>query len=120
DWSSDVCSSDLSVPQLLDPRRLAGALSEVVQLRPSDVAPPHHLDLVDDRRVEREHALDSHSEADLAHGERGGGATTVAGDDHALENLDPLAPALDDAHVHLHVVTGAKAGDVVAQLGVLE
>jgi hypothetical protein len=37
-----------------------------------------------------------------------------------LEELDPLAGALDHSHVHLQRVAGTEVGNVVAQLGTVD
>src|SRR3954468_16758911 len=103
------------VALLLDLGGLAAQLAEVVQLRPADVAAGHDLDLLDDRGVHGEGALDAHAEADLADGEGLADATTLTADDDALEDLDARAVALDHAHVDLHRVAGAEVGDVAAQ-----
>ena len=47
-------------------------------------------------------------------------AAALAADDDALEHLDPLAGAFDDADVHLQGVAGRELGDVVAQLGAVD
>ena len=47
-------------------------------------------------------------EADLSHGERLVNARALAANDDALEDLDALAHALDDAHVDLQGVTGTE------------
>src|SRR5262245_7466179 len=49
----------LELALLADLGRLAGAATEVVQLRPADVAPLDDLDLGDRGRVQRERALDA-------------------------------------------------------------
>src|SRR3954454_23020056 len=100
---------------LLDLGSLAAQLTEVVQLRPADVAAGDDLDLLDDRGVHREGALDADAEAHLAHGEGLARAAALAADHDALEDLDPGAVALDDADVHLDGVAGTELGDVVAQ-----
>ena len=71
--------------------------------------------LADDRRVDREGALDADAEADLADGEGLADAVALAADDDALEDLDALAGALDHPDVHLEGVAGREVGDVVAQ-----
>src|SRR5665647_1085104 len=73
------------------------------------------LDLLDDRAVQREGALDTDAEADLANGVGLADAATVATDADALEHLDTRARALNDLDVNLDVVTGAERRDVVAQ-----
>src|SRR3954471_2065775 len=100
----------------LDLRRFSDAITEVVELRPADVAAGDDLDLGEDRRVHREGALDADAEAHLAHGEGLAGAAALAADDRALEDLDPLTGAFDHAHVDLQAVAGSELGNVVAQL----
>src|SRR6185295_19436817 len=58
-------------PALGDTRRLSGAAAQIIELGPAHVAAADHLDMVDDRRIEREDALDAFAEADLADGEAG-------------------------------------------------
>src|SRR3954454_20394919 len=103
------------VALLLDLGGLAAQLAEVVELGPTDVTAGQHLDLLDDRGVHREGALHAHAEADLADGEGLADAAALTADDDALEDLDAGAVALDHPHVHLHGVTRAELGDVVAQ-----
>src|SRR5690348_14108922 len=92
------------LPLLLDLGGLPDAIAQVVELRPADVAPGEDLDLVDDRRVHREGALDADPVGELADGEGLVDPTTLATDDHALEHLDALLVALDHAHVDLEGV----------------
>src|SRR6476619_5650232 len=91
------------------PRRLEGAL------RPAHVPAADHFDLRHGRRVQREGALHADAVAELAHGVGLVQTAALAGDDVALEDLDALLAALDDAHVHLDLVAGREVGDVVAQ-----
>src|SRR5262245_4992521 len=93
---------------LLEARRLAHQVAEVVELRPPHRRPLHHLDLVDPRRVHRERALHAHPVGDAAHRERGPGAAPATADHHALEGLQALLLALDDLDHHLHGVPGLE------------
>src|SRR3954452_16379188 len=102
-------------PLRLDLGGLAAQLTEVVQLRATHVTAGHDLDLLDDRGVHREGALDADTEADLADGEGLADPPALPADDHTLEDLDAGAVALDDPHVHLHGVARPERGDVVAQ-----
>src|SRR5690625_2382757 len=54
---------------LRDPCGLSAQVPQVVQLRPTYVAAAGHLDLLDDRRVQRERTLHADTEAHLAHRE---------------------------------------------------
>src|SRR4051794_36847082 len=116
---ADVARS-LSAPLLLDLRRLAHAIAEVIELGPADVASGHHFDLGDGRRVEREGPLDTDAVAHLAHGEGLTDAGALAADDRALEHLHALLGALDDAHVHLEGVTRPEVRDVVPETAIVE
>src|SRR3954471_4840753 len=92
----------LLLPGLLHPRGLALQLAEEVQLGAADLGRAQHVDLVDDRRVQREDALDALAERHLAHRERRARAAAVHPDDHALEHLDALLVPFAHLHVHAH------------------
>src|SRR5688572_23839449 len=102
---------------LLDLGLLAAQLAQVVELRAAHVTAGDDLDVVDDRRVHREGALDADLEADLADGEGLAHALAGAADDDALEDLDAGAGALDDVHVHLDGVARTELGDVGTEGG---
>ena len=109
----------LRLAQLADPRLLADAATEVVELRAIDVTDHRDLELLDLRRMERERALDTDAERLLADGERLARTRSLALDDDALEDLDALAGALDHLEVDADRVTGLEDGDV-AQLRLLD
>src|SRR5262249_54515664 len=67
-------------------------------------AAAYHLDRVDERRVEREHALDAFAVRNLAHREALVEAAARARDAHALIGLHAGALALDHLHVDHHRV----------------
>src|SRR5436853_3261330 len=60
-----------SRPLLLlgDAGGLAAPAAQVIELGAPHLAAPHDLDRVDQRRIEREHALDAFAVGNLAHGE---------------------------------------------------
>src|SRR5699024_1092299 len=87
------------LPLLADAGGLADAVAQVVQLRAADVTAGGHLDLLDGGGVHREGALHADTEGDLADGEGLTDTGTVDADDHALEDLDTAAVALDDLDV---------------------
>src|SRR5690348_11890894 len=111
-------TSDLAA--FLDLGGLPAKVAQVVQLRPADVAAGDDLDLLEDRRVERERPLDTHTEGDLADRERASDAGALEPDHDALEDLDAGAGALRDLDVDLDGVAGAELGKVVALGGVAE
>src|SRR3954447_23407117 len=103
------------VALLLDLRLLAAQLTQVVELRSTDVAARDELDVVHDRRVHGERSLHAYAETHLACRESLAHAAALASDHDPLEDLDALAVALDDADMHLHRVARAKVRDVAAQ-----
>ena len=70
--------------------------------------------------MQRERALDADAEGLLADGERLAGTGALALDHDPLEDLDPLALALDHPEMDANRVPGLELRDVVAQLGALE
>src|SRR3954469_8717905 len=99
---------------LLDLRLLAAQLTQVVELRSTDVAARDELDVVHDRRVHGERSLHAYAETHLACRESLAHAAALASDHDPLEDLDALAVALDDADMHLHRVARAEVRDVAA------
>src|ERR1700741_4393374 len=81
---------------LLDLGGLAAEVAQVVQLGPTDVTTGDDLDLLEDRGVQGEGALDADAERDLADGEAATDAGSLDADHDTLEDLDAGAVALDD------------------------
>src|SRR5712671_3380045 len=94
-----------------DPRRLAPAAAQVIQLGPPHRAAAHDLDRADPRRIERENALDPLAVGDLAQCEVRVDPGVLAGDAHPLEGLYAFAFALDDADADLHRVARLEGRD---------
>jgi hypothetical protein len=70
--------------------------------------------------VQRERPLNPDPERDLPNRERLADPSTRTTQHDALEDLDPLAIALDHADVNLDGVAGTEIGDIVAQEGLLD
>src|SRR5690606_14087580 len=88
---------------------LAPQLAQVVELGAAAAAAAHDRDLADQRRVEREDALDALAEGDLAHGHGAAGAAAVlARDDDALEGMGAGPVALGDIVVDTDCVHGHR------------
>ena len=87
-----------------DAGALADPAAQVVELGAPDVAPGHHLEPLDLRRVDREGPLDADAERLLADRERLARAGAPPGDHDTLEDLGAAAAALDDLEVHPHPV----------------
>src|SRR5580658_331765 len=92
----------------LDPGRLAGQITQVVELRAPHVAAALHGDLADRRAVGLEHPLDALAVGDLAHRERGVEAAVAACNDDTLVGLHALAIAFHYLHLHHHGVPGLE------------
>src|SRR5205814_5917698 len=101
----------LDRPALGDSGGLTGTPAQVIELGSADIAAAHDLDLVDDRRIEREDALDTLAEADLAHGEAGADALVRAGNAHAFERLHAGAIAFDHLDADAQRVAGTEFGN---------
>src|SRR4051794_3061688 len=84
---------------LADPRRLAGAATQVIELGAAHVAAALHLDRRDHRRIGLERALHAFAAGDLAHREAGVEAAVALADDDAFVGLDALALAFDHRDV---------------------
>src|SRR5690606_1188552 len=87
-----------------------------VELRPANLPAPDHVDLLDDRRVQREDALHADPVRDLAHRKRLVDVTTLAGDADTLEDLDPLLVTLAHPDVHTQRVARPEVRDVIPDL----
>src|SRR5579859_1443854 len=97
-----------------DTRRLAAAITQIIELGATDVTTADHFDLGDIRGVEREDTLDAFAVGDLAHGERAVQAGIAAGDDDALVSLQTLAGAFDHLDVDLDGVARGEVRDRLA------
>src|SRR5688500_6209057 len=100
---------------LLDARRLAGEVAEIIELRAPHAATAHDLDLGQHRAVKREDALDADAVGDLTNRERRAHTGAAPRDADALECLNALLVTFLHAHVHAQRVTGPEGGDVGAE-----
>jgi len=94
---------------------LAAKSAQVVELGATDVTAADELDVVNDRRVDRELTLDADLERNLADVEGLANAVPVTADNNTLENLDSAAVTFNDVYVNLYRVTDAEVGDVAAK-----
>src|SRR5690625_442598 len=92
---------------------LTAQAAQVVQLGATHVTAGDDLDLVEGGGVYREGTLHADTKGDLADGEGLTHASTLTGNDYALEDLNTSTFAFNNLHVHLDGVTGAEVGDVV-------
>src|SRR5690606_20652397 len=103
-------------PPFLHPRGLTGPFPQVVEAGPPHVAPPHHLDLVNARRVQGEGPLHPDALGHLADGEGLAEPAAVAAQDDAFKHLDALPVGLHHFDVDPHRIPGAKIRHIVPHL----
>lgn len=96
----------------LDTCSLAAQVTQVIELCAADLAAADNIDVIDDRCVQRENALDTDAEADLSYCDRFTRTAVLAGDDNAFKNLKALLIRLLDADVHLDGVARLKSRNV--------
>src|ERR1043166_3260921 len=104
------------LPLLLldDAGRLAAPSAQVIELGAAHLAAAHHLDRVDHRRIEREHALDALAIRDLANRDVLVEARAGAADADALVGLDAALLALHHLDVDEHRVARLEVGNLLA------
>ena len=85
-------------------------LAQVVKLGAAHFAGADHIDVVDDRSVDGEDALDAGAEADLADGDGFAHADILARDDGAFKRLQAFLVAFFDADVDANGIAGAELG----------
>ena len=105
------------VAALGDTRRLAGAATQIIELRATHGALADHFDRIDVRRIEREDALDAFTERNLPHGEVGAHALVRARDAHALVILNAGALAFNDLHANAQRITGTEVRNFLGDSG---
>ena len=112
-----ACWSPARVGALGDAGRLSAAVAQVIELGATDLAAADDLDRIDQRRVDREDALDALAVGDLA--DREGLVQPAAGarDADALVGLDAGALAFDHLHVDHDGVAGLEIRDGLAERG---
>src|SRR5215472_2158478 len=93
---------------LLDARRLACEVAQVIKLGAAHAAAALHHDVADRGAVGLESALDALAVRDLAHRERGVEPAVAARDHDAFVRLHALAVALDHLHLHDHGIAGLE------------
>src|SRR2546428_12077829 len=100
------------LPFLSDAGLLPDLLPQIIEVRPADPARPEDLDLLDAGRVDRERPLHPDPVGDAPDRERLAESPAAAPDHHALERLEPVAPAFGDLDVDPHGIPGPKGRDL--------
>src|SRR5690606_41466763 len=93
---------------LSDPGRLTATVTEVVELRAASLTAADNLDTLDQRGVDREHALDAFTVGNLANREALAQTATRTGDANAFIGLHAGACAFRYAHENADAVAGRK------------
>src|SRR6218665_466580 len=94
-------------------RTLAGAATQVIQLRTTHHALADDGDRIDVRRIEREYALNAFTERNLAHGEVRTDALVGTGDHDAFIVLNAGALTFDHLHTDANGIAGAEFGNAL-------
>ena len=115
-----VLDSGWKLSSFLNLGCLAAELTQIVELRATDLTTADNGDAVDAGAVQRERALDANAIGRAANGERFANGTVAAGDDHAFEGLQTLAGALNNLHLNADGVADCELGDVGLELGALD
>src|SRR5262245_46834840 len=97
-----------------DAGRLAAPAAEVIELGAAHPTTAHHLDRVDHRRIEREHALDSLAIGNLPDREILVEPVPGTADAHALIGLHAGTLALDHLDVDHHGIARREIGNLLA------
>ncbi len=96
-------------PHLAQARGFAAAPAQVIQLRAADVCMPRHFNLLEARRLKQEGTFDANPvRCDAANGKTRVRAPLALAHHSSLKDLDALAVAFDDAHVHFDAVAGPE------------
>src|SRR6185312_3230802 len=89
--------------------------AEVVELGAANASGTDHIDMIDYARVDGEDALHALAEADFADGDGFAHTGIIAGNERALERLQPLLVAFLDFDVDAEGVAGPERGDIRTQ-----
>src|SRR5258708_2078993 len=101
-------AADVFASALGDACRFTATAAQVIELGASDRTAAHHLDRGDARRMERKDPFHPFAIGNLAQCEVRVDPGILAGDADALEGLDALALAFDDAQADAHRVPGLE------------
>ena len=101
---------------LADTCGLTCPVAEVIEAGATNAASGYQFNFLDTGIVQGESFFHTDTMGNLPHGIGGIHGAMLALDDDALENLDPFLVALNDADMHLYVITGAKVRVVLPHL----
>src|ERR1700722_735306 len=89
---------------------LALETAQVIKLGAAHTAGAHYINMVDDARVDGKDTLHTLAKTDLADGDRLADAGVIAGDERALEHLQPFLVAFFDLDVDTEGVARPERG----------
>ena len=98
----------------LDAGCLAFEFTQVVQTAATHETAGYDIDVVDEGGVEGEDTLNTNAVGNLAHSKGGASGAAVNADDAALENLNTLFFAFNNAQVNLDGVAGTEGRQIRA------
>ena len=99
---------------------LRAEAAKMIQLRAAHFSFGYEIYLRDTWRVDREDTLDAHAIRNLADGHGLVQSRTATRDHDALEMLDALLIALDDAHRHINDVPRPKLWNILTNLSKID
>lgn len=97
----------------------SSSLAEVIELGSSYVTTSLNFDLLEARRVKREHTLDADSLEHAANGDGLANATASVLDDYAFITLSALFATLNDFHEDFDGIADMEVGQIAAFFDVL-
>jgi hypothetical protein len=102
---------------LTDTCGLTAQSTKVVKLCSADATTLYEVDVVDDRRVQREDSFDADAETRFSHGDRFARAAMFASDYDAFKNLQSFfGLGLFDPNMHTDRIAWLKSWNITTQL----
>ena len=98
----------------------ADPVTQVVKLRPADLAAGRDLNLRDPGGMQLEHSFHSFSVGNLPYGKGGIDRTPTPSNDYACKNLDPFLASFTDESVDLDGVSDIEIRDFLLELLLLD
>ena len=92
---------------------LAGAFTQIEELRAAYTALAHNFHFFNERRVHGEHTLDAHAVSSAAHSKGLGNTAVLLRDDSALKRLDTLTLAFLDTNGNTHGIAHVELGTIL-------
>src|SRR5882672_1447245 len=103
---------------LSNARRLAAQAAQIIKFRASHPTSFYHINVVNDRGVERKNSFNADTKAGLSNSDRLSGSAVFASDNHTLKGLQAfLRFRFLNANMHAHCIARLKIRNAFPQLG---